>query len=292
MAHTHDLVAGAQIVGMSVMAAVVYGVLHDQVTARVCVEYFTVGHPPVFDTNDPTLLGLGWGVIATWWVGLLLGAPLAIVARAGPWPELPSSTFCRPIGVLLPCMAASAALAGVLGFAAARANAVFLVEPLANRVPAERHAAFVADLWAHTASYGSGIVGGAVVIAWAWRRRYLAAVAQHQAAGGERPHALRPGWVRPALRLAAQVVVVPQLGLVYVSALFAFAPLAGTKPLGLVTVLFVRLLSGLLAVAALALAVVAWKQLAPVLRIATALVSVPAMLLVLVCLANVLSSLR
>ena len=44
---------------------------------------FTIGHPPVFATDDPTLLGLGWGVIASWWVGLLLGIPLALVARAG-----------------------------------------------------------------------------------------------------------------------------------------------------------------------------------------------------------------
>jgi hypothetical protein len=33
---------------------VVYGIVHDQVTARVCVEYFTVGHPPVFQTNSDT----------------------------------------------------------------------------------------------------------------------------------------------------------------------------------------------------------------------------------------------
>ena len=67
----------------SVFASIVYGILHDQVTARVCVEYFTIGHPPVFNTNDPTLLAIGWGIIATWWVGLILGIPLAVAARAG-----------------------------------------------------------------------------------------------------------------------------------------------------------------------------------------------------------------
>jgi hypothetical protein len=72
---------------MSIVAAVVYGILRDQVTARVCVEYFTIGHPPVFHTDDPTLLAIGWGTIATWWVGAMLGVPLAIVARAGPWPK-------------------------------------------------------------------------------------------------------------------------------------------------------------------------------------------------------------
>jgi hypothetical protein len=59
-------VHGIAIVVLCIASAVIYGILHDQVTARFCVEYFTVGHPPVFDTTSPTLLGVGWGVIATW----------------------------------------------------------------------------------------------------------------------------------------------------------------------------------------------------------------------------------
>ncbi|MBV8223051.1 MAG: hypothetical protein JO293_06785, partial [Candidatus Eremiobacteraeota bacterium] len=74
---------GARIWVLCIAAAVLYGELHDQITARVCVEYFTIGHPPLFPTDDPTLLGLGWGVVATWWVGLVLGAGLAVAARAG-----------------------------------------------------------------------------------------------------------------------------------------------------------------------------------------------------------------
>ena len=71
------------IVALCIGSAVAYGILHDQVTARVCVEYFTIGHPPVFSAVSPTMLGIGWGIIATWWVGLLLGIPLAVAARAG-----------------------------------------------------------------------------------------------------------------------------------------------------------------------------------------------------------------
>ncbi|MDA0768159.1 MAG: hypothetical protein O3A92_15225 [Verrucomicrobia bacterium] len=29
----------------SVAAAIVYGIIHDQVIARICVEYFTIVHP-------------------------------------------------------------------------------------------------------------------------------------------------------------------------------------------------------------------------------------------------------
>ena len=37
-------------------SAVAYGILHNNVTARVCVEYFTIGHPALFDTDAPALL--------------------------------------------------------------------------------------------------------------------------------------------------------------------------------------------------------------------------------------------
>jgi hypothetical protein len=42
---------------LSIAAACAYGVAHEQVTARVCVEYFTIGRPPVFRTENPTRLG-------------------------------------------------------------------------------------------------------------------------------------------------------------------------------------------------------------------------------------------
>jgi hypothetical protein len=44
------------IVILCIVSAVSYGILHDQITARICVEYFTIGHPPVFDTTSPTWL--------------------------------------------------------------------------------------------------------------------------------------------------------------------------------------------------------------------------------------------
>ena len=48
-----------------VLAAILYGIVHDQFTARICVEYFTVFHLSIFQTHSPTLLAYGWGVIAT-----------------------------------------------------------------------------------------------------------------------------------------------------------------------------------------------------------------------------------
>jgi hypothetical protein len=152
-------------------AAVVYGIVHDQITARVCVEYVTIGHPPIFGTDDPTLLGIGWGILATWWVGLGLGIPLAIAARAGQRPKRPVGSLVRPIVSLLVVMAVFALGAGLLGWLLASHRAVFLVGWLAREVPADRHVPFLADLWAHSASYLIGFIGGIVVIVMVWRSR-------------------------------------------------------------------------------------------------------------------------
>src|SRR5947208_2837462 len=159
------------IILLSTFAAILYGILHDQVTARICVEYFTIGHPPVFGTDDPTLLGFGWGVIATWWVGLLLGVPLAFVARFGRRPKRGVVSLVQPVGMLLAVMTVSAIGAGVTGWLLAENGVVYLVGPLAKDVPAEKHVPFLADMWAHSASYLVGLVGGLVLLVRVWRSR-------------------------------------------------------------------------------------------------------------------------
>jgi hypothetical protein len=159
------------IVLLATLGAIAYGVVQDQVTVRVCLEYFTIGHPRVFATEDPTLLALGWGVLATWWAGLGIGILLALAARTGGRAPVPARALVRPICALLCVMAVGAALAGVVGYFLARDGAVRLVGAFAKRVPPDRRVAFLADLWAHNASYGFGFLGG-LVLAWqTWRTR-------------------------------------------------------------------------------------------------------------------------
>jgi hypothetical protein len=159
------------IIALSILVAIVYGILHDQITARICVEYFTVGHPPVFHTQSPTLLGLGWGIIATWWVGLLLGIPLALAARVGSRPKRSVQSLLRPIVLLLVIMGICALCSGVVGWILARSGVMMLVGELRSRLPHEKHAAFLADAWAHSASYLVGFLGGLLVVVAVWRSR-------------------------------------------------------------------------------------------------------------------------
>jgi hypothetical protein len=166
-----ELRAVLSIILLSIAAAVTYGILHDQITARICVEYFTVGHPPVFGTDDPTLLGFGWGILATWWVGLILGILLAFAARTGSRPKLHARQLVRPLAMMLLIVGAFATLAGFAGHAAAVRGWVVLLEPMASILPRERHVAFITDLWIHLASYAGAFVGGIVLCILVFRRR-------------------------------------------------------------------------------------------------------------------------
>ena len=163
-----------KIIVLCIVAAIVYGILHDQVTARVCVEYFTIGHPPIFHTDDPTLLAFGWGVIATWWMGLILSIPAVLAARVGSWPKFGVTNLIRPVCVLLIVMAVASLLAGIAGYFMARAGVVQLDGWLASHIPEKKHIAFLADGAAHLAAYGVGFFGGMVLSIWIlFRRRRL-----------------------------------------------------------------------------------------------------------------------
>jgi hypothetical protein len=163
-------IEAAKIIGFSVAAAIVYGVLHDQVTAHVCVEYFSVAHPPVFPTKSPFLLALGWGVIATWWVGLPLGLGLAAAARIGRAPKFGLAEVRPSIVRLMLVTGVLALLAGIIG---AILGAQGVTAPLVSSfVPPEKYVAFSFDAFAHEASYDFGALGGLIVIGHTiWRRR-------------------------------------------------------------------------------------------------------------------------
>ena len=110
-------------------------------------------------------------MIATWWVGLLLGIQVALAARVGTRPKRSALSLVRPIGVLLALMGILALLSGLVGYVLARQGVVFLVEPLASMVPPPKHVAFIADLWAHSASYLVGFGGGIALVVLTWKGR-------------------------------------------------------------------------------------------------------------------------
>ncbi len=121
------------------------------------------------------MLGVGWGIIATWWVGFILSCPLVIAARWGKRPSVSARELIRPIATLFIATGVCAIIAGFVGRTLASDGIVCLGGALAERVPQDRHVAFLTDAFAHTTSYLIGFPGGIIIIVrtW-WRRRLLA----------------------------------------------------------------------------------------------------------------------
>jgi hypothetical protein len=153
-----------RIIGLCIIAAVAYGIVHDQITARLCVEYFTIGHPRIIASESATVLAIAWGIIATWWAGLIIGVPLALAARIGGKHRMTARSLIRPIAVLLTVMGILACVGGIVGYALAIRGDVHLIGQLASRVPQDKHAVFLAALWAHSASYFAGFAGGLALV--------------------------------------------------------------------------------------------------------------------------------
>ena len=164
-----------KIVALAMGAAIVYGVAHDQITIRVCPEYFTVAHPHLFNTASLTLIAFGWGVVATWWAGLAAGVAFAVAARAGSAERFTWRKLVRPVVALFIVMAACATAAGFLGHWMSATGEIPSLQAWARMLPVEKQPAFMADVFTHAFSYLVGAVGGVVIaLATAWRRFALA----------------------------------------------------------------------------------------------------------------------
>ncbi len=175
------------IVVQGVLAAVLYGIVHDQVTIRICPEYFTIAHPHILNTQSLTLLALAWGVIATWWVGLPLGIMIGLAARVGGLPKIEPRLAWRWMMCLLVVMGGLAMIVGGTVWALELGgklseHSVWLAERIEQRM----HDRFVAAYSMHLSSYAIGSFGGVVLAVRAIVWRYHAA----KALGGSEPKPL------------------------------------------------------------------------------------------------------
>ena len=81
----------ALIIAICIVSATGYGVIHDEITARMSVgQCFTIAHPAIFASHNPAVLGICWSITTTLGIGLVFWRccwqefqPPRIAARAG-----------------------------------------------------------------------------------------------------------------------------------------------------------------------------------------------------------------
>ncbi|MBS1706947.1 MAG: hypothetical protein JST40_13860 [Armatimonadetes bacterium] len=156
-------------VGYTVLMSVGYGIAHDLVTAHLWVPYFTVHHPKLVESQNPIIMALLWGVIATWWVGGLAGLVLAVISLFGKTDPVPFPVFAKTLrnATIILFVLAMCWLVGMLVVA-------HIVIPEPKRRPSfEEDARAVAVASTHIVSY-FGSVAMTLVVAlklWLYRRR-------------------------------------------------------------------------------------------------------------------------
>ncbi len=167
-----------KIILMTVASAISYGIAHDQVTVRICRDYFCGNQPeiahhkqllldlaatvhPFFHpaTIPDTAVAVVWGIQATWFMGLIVGFELAMVARFGDkFPKLSYKELFKPLMLSLLAMAGVSLVAGCVGYA--------------NYVPGDRYTpAFWCDAYAHEAGYATAAVIALIAPAWVIYKR-------------------------------------------------------------------------------------------------------------------------
>jgi hypothetical protein len=102
---------------VSTLLGGLYGIMHDQITYSISNEYFTkfkyaqFGFEPAWFGGDrPTVVVIGF--LATWWVGLFIGALLGMVALLLPDAATMRKAIVRAVGVVY----GTVVLAGLAGF--------------------------------------------------------------------------------------------------------------------------------------------------------------------------------
>ncbi|QDU64092.1 hypothetical protein Pan216_49810 [Planctomycetes bacterium Pan216] len=169
-------------VGLGILLAVIYGLIHDQITVRLSLEYFTVAHtlPPFIPANSPTLIGLFFGVAATWWAGAILGGFLGLCARRGPEPRLVARQFVSPLLVVFGITALAAFGLGLAAYwytsplSAEGTPLIYNNEYFEKNIPVARQAGFFTAAVAHAASYAVSTLGVIILcIHTVWKRRLL-----------------------------------------------------------------------------------------------------------------------
>jgi hypothetical protein len=156
---------------LGLIAVVIYAVIQDQVSVRLCPEYFTLFHNSIPGLKDPTLLGATWGFLASWWGGVMMGYSAGLCATLGKRPQLAPREIILPLIVL---MLGITTVVAISGFSVWRHSEMFgvRIDPgLSMMLPPERHQPLLVVACYHFVAYATSVIGGIVLCVWISRER-------------------------------------------------------------------------------------------------------------------------
>jgi hypothetical protein len=161
----------AMLLGIGIMSA--FGMILDQISVRLCPEYFTALHSPIVGLTEPTLLGMAWGFLGSWWGGALWGYLAGVIATSETqFPPFTVRNLIRPMLVTISFVAIVTTITGLTVWRHAEMFEIHFVGWLTTAVPVERQKnAFIVACY-HFSAYISAIVGGMTMCVWlGWKRR-------------------------------------------------------------------------------------------------------------------------
>jgi ABC-type phosphate/phosphonate transport system permease subunit len=148
-----------KIILTSILLAIIYGIIHDLITTQICIEYFTITHPKIIESQHPIALAFLWGTIATWWVGLIFGILIVFANSFGKSRSLHFKELFPLLLKFFVILFGFALLAGVIGYFLTEIKVIHLVDRLKNQLENVDESRFLAVGWAHGASYIIGSIG-------------------------------------------------------------------------------------------------------------------------------------
>lgn len=158
-----------------VLASCIYGIVHDQITIRICPDYFLIWHPALVPTENLTIVALAWGVMATWWMGAFLGFLVGLGAAAGKPPYASKRQIVRAFVWIMAITGLCAAAVGIVVWRLDMVAPSFVEgDQIAGSGLPNRHR-FMIDWAIHNTSYNigalAGLVGAICIAIGRYRRR-------------------------------------------------------------------------------------------------------------------------
>lgn len=148
----------------------IYGIVHDQVTVRLGVEYFTKFKLLQFHYLDPAapihFTAVKIGFLATWWVGFFAGWFMArITLPHEPWPQA-ARRSARGVGLMILTAVLAALIAAAIAPRTLADSRLPGWEDMLTSFAIEDSLAFILVGYIHNASYLGGLIGLITALLW------------------------------------------------------------------------------------------------------------------------------